>query len=84
MSQYNFNLALPTKNFDIQIDEEACYGYFEHMHYGDECGGGLWFDKTENGDLQLSDYDGVFSLPREVCDALSLHGFVVDSIYYPD
>jgi hypothetical protein len=32
--------------------------------------GGLWFD-----DLDLSDYDGVFSLPKEVCAMLRALGF---------
>lgn len=54
-----------TKNFEIGYDEEENYGYFEHHKYGDECGGGLWFESGE-----LTDFDGTFVLPKEVGKAL--------------
>lgn len=49
-------------------------GYFEHETHGEM--GGLWFDGKE-----LSDYDGVYSLPKQVIDALRQMGYVVDSIF---
>jgi hypothetical protein len=63
---YKFNTKLGTQNFTIGIDVKSKYGYFEHDTLGDNCGGGLWFDK----DLMLEDYDGVFELPSEVKNIL--------------
>jgi len=67
---YNFNMKLGTQNFTIGVDIKAKYGYFEHDTLGDNCGGGLWFDK----DLVLQDYDGVFELPSEVKNILVMFG----------
>ena len=72
---YNFNVVINTKNFEVGVDEEAQYGYFEHNELGDECGGGLWFSgKT------LRDYDGVCGLPREVEKALKDAGFDMSEV----
>jgi hypothetical protein len=38
---------------------------------GDERAGGLWYDDKKN----LHDYDGVYALPKEVCEALIADGF---------
>jgi hypothetical protein len=52
------------------------HGWFEHTHYGDEFGGGLWFK-----DRVLVDYDGIGGyLPKEVLDALEAEGFNVDDM----
>jgi len=61
-------LKIKTKNFEIEIDGNK--GYFEHVHFGDEVGGGLWFEGKE-----LVDYDGVYSLPKEVADKLKKLGY---------
>ena len=45
-------------------------GYFEHDVYGDELGGGLWFEGKK-----LVDYDGVYSLPDEVIEGLEKLGY---------
>jgi hypothetical protein len=63
---YNFNLKMGTQNFTVEVDTKVKYGCFEHDTLGDNCGGGLWFDK----DLMLEDYDGVFELPSEVKNIL--------------
>jgi hypothetical protein len=52
----------------VGIDPAALYGYWEHKD-GSE-GGGLWFERTETGDLELVDYDGDYVLPRLVIAAL--------------
>lgn len=72
MPSYDFTKDLSTSNFEVRIDEGAQYGYFEHKDLGDECGGGLWFEGDE-----LVDYDGVFSLPKEVAEALLAAGYIV-------
>lgn len=46
--------------------------WFEHKEYGDEYGGGLWFDFME-----LIDYDGCGVLPKEILDVLDAKGFDV-------
>lgn len=62
-----------TKKFTVEISTESQYGYFEHNVYGDELGGGLWFENNE-----LVDFDGVFTLPVQVADAIIELGFRVD------
>jgi hypothetical protein len=71
MAQYNFDKTLNTKNFEIAIDTTSLYGYFEHQTYGEELGGGLWFDASG----ELIDYDGVYELPKEVATALKENGY---------
>lgn len=75
MNKYNFTIKLQTKKFNIQIDPEEGFGYFEHEHFGDDLAGRLWFrNKT------LIDYDGVFELPKEVVDALYEADYNVDYV----
>jgi hypothetical protein len=89
---YNFDVNIKTEHFLIEVDTAAKYGYFEHLHLGDTCGGGLWFDATDVSGpsghtlLELSDYDGVFELPKEVCEALEMdmRGFKVPDTFWPD
>ena len=71
MTGYNFNQDLSTENFTVLVDTDALYGYFEHNEYGDELGGGLWFDLAG----ELVDYDGVYELPKEVGLALCNAGY---------
>lgn len=75
MSEYNFNLNLSTPLYTIEIDTTEQYGYFEHNELGDEKAGGLWFDG-----LRLSDYDGVYELPRQVIAALINSGYQLEDI----
>ena len=63
----------------IQIDPAARYGYFERRN-GEE-GGGLWFDRTESGGLELSDYDGLTALPAAIINALRANGVTVDAAF---
>jgi hypothetical protein len=65
-TKYNWNLRLGTQNFTVCVDTDKHYGWFEHDVLGDNCGGGLWFDK----ELMLEDYDGVYDLPSEVKNVL--------------
>lgn len=70
--KYNFDLKIDTGTYTIQIDNAANYGYFEHNELGDESAGGIWFENKE-----VSDYDGVFALPKDVVKALRDNGYVV-------
>ena len=72
-SNKKYNKKTETKNFTVEISTTDQYGYFEHNDYGDECGGGLWFEDNE-----LVDFDGVFALPSQVADAIIEMGFRVD------
>jgi hypothetical protein len=73
MNEYNFTIKLhpwgenPERG-TVGIDPAALCGYWEHKD-GSE-GGGLWFERTESGDLELVDYDGHYTLPRLVIAAL--------------
>jgi len=82
---YNFDTKLNTKNFTVEIDTQANYGYFEHNTKGDECGGGLLFQTVPMSEaglkkkkVELIYYDGVFALPKEVISALRTAGYIVD------
>ena len=73
MTDYNFTIILhpwgenPERG-TVGIDPAALYGDWEHKD-GSE-GGGLWFERTEAGELELVDYDGDYTLPRSVVAAL--------------
>lgn len=75
---YNFDVKLETTNFVIEIDTAARYGYFEHKNLGEDRAGGLWFEETDTGALELVDFDGVYALPRPVAQALADNGYLVD------
>ncbi len=66
----------------VGIDPAARYGYWEHRDGAE--GGGLWFDTVpglyregQAPDLELTDYDGDYTLPRKVIAALRAHGVIV-------
>lgn len=62
-----------TTNFTVEIfDEKPLRGYFEHNEFGDNCAGELLFEGND-----LTDYDGVFELPKEVIQAIRDLGFYV-------
>jgi hypothetical protein len=65
--------VIDTENYEIwlNIDTTGQRGYFEHTTLGDERAGGLWYDDKKN----LTDYDGVYELPKEVREALIADGF---------
>jgi len=81
MSDYNFDWKKITPHFIVEVDTREAYGYFEHLIWGENKGGGLWFDKEGNR-LSLRDYDGTYTLPKEVFDALKGDTlFKVDDIF---
>jgi hypothetical protein len=67
--------VIDTENYEIWLgldrEGEGHRGYFEHTTLGDERAGGLWYDDKKN----LTDYDGVYELPKEVREALIADGF---------
>jgi len=73
--EYDFNFDASSANYEIKIDTEQEYGYFEHNTHGDEIAGGLWFEGNE-----LVDYDGVFELPIEVVEALKANDIDVSQV----
>ena len=73
MQPYNFNKDLSTERYTVKIDTAEQYGYFENNNTG--TGGGLWFDG-----LRLSDYDGVFELPKQVYLILTNAGYNLEDI----
>lgn len=82
MSDYKFTVKLHPYGTApgvgiIEIDPDALYGYFERRD-GSE-GGGLWFERLDNGTLELVDYDGVSCLAPSVSKALRAAGYVVDA-----
>ena len=70
---YEFDKIINIGKFTIAVDSVAQYGYFEHDTYGDEFGGGLWFDD----DGCLDDYDGVCELPDEVVKGIKDLGYKI-------
>ena len=81
---YNFNITIhPWGNSPefgtVVIDEAQMYGAWEYKD-GTE-GGGLWFERSDDGRLDLTDYDGAFSLPVSVVKALREANVSVDEIF---
>lgn len=70
MTTYNFTHKTENGKWEIAIDKAAQYGYFENMNSGG--GGGLWFEQN-----RMSDFDGVFELPKDVIKAIRQLGFTV-------
>ena len=65
--------VINTDNFEVGIHDDNKTGWFYHHKYGDEFGGGLWFENNK-----LTDYDGISDfLPDEVIEAIINFGFVV-------
>lgn len=70
--------------YTIKVSTSRCRGFFEHDDEGMDAGGGLWFevsDQSGEGDtgrkLALTDYDGVFELPKDVIAALEQFKIIV-------
>ena len=83
MAEYTFDqtLRVPGSKWEVKIDTTAGYGYFEHDIRGE--GGGLWFTRLPGDTIwDLSDYDGVFSLPNNVAKAIEMGGHTVDADFY--
>lgn len=68
---YNFDWKIQSGPYEIGIDMEEDYGYFEHASAG--IGGGLWFERGH-----LVDWDGLEYLPKLVITGLCEVGIVVD------
>lgn len=81
---YNFTVKLhpwgehPERG-NVEIDESAMYGAWEYRD-GTE-GGGLWFERLDDGRLDLVDYDGAFALPQAVIVALRGADVSVEEIF---
>lgn len=76
---YNYTKTTKGK-FEVGIDKDEQYGYFEHEDYGDEYGGGLWFEDDE-----LVDYDGISGyVPQDVADAIVELGFKISEDFLGD
>ena len=81
---YKFNLKLhpwgehPERG-NVEIDESAMDGAWEYRD-GTE-GGGLWFERLDDGRLDLVDYDGAFALPQAVIVALRGADVSVEEIF---
>lgn len=67
---------------EVGIDRAALHGYWEYRD-GTE-GGELWFEAMPDGSLELTDYDGAFTLPVRVIIALRAGGIVVGDDCGPD
>jgi len=68
----NFDKKTICGKYEVQISTLDQKGYFEDESFGDEQGGGLWFEKKS-----LIDYDGMACLPNDVIKAVRELGFTV-------
>lgn len=65
-----------------EVREDGQGGFFEHNERGEDFAGGLWFDDSDfNGDKALRDYDGVYTIPVVVLEALEQEGIEVSKFY---
>lgn len=83
---FNYDKKVQKGHWEIQVDTQAMRGSFEHEHTG--TGGGLWFqggeDENKKPRIELCDYDGVYELPLEICEALKEWNVFVEDVYWPD
>ncbi len=69
--------------FEIELFLHEYKGMFEHHEEGEEYAGGLWFKDTEDDTgLELTDYDGVYVLPRSVAKSLIRFGVEIENHMY--
>lgn len=73
MAEYNWTLRKEGKEYEVQIDEAAKYGSFEHNTLGEDSAGGLWF----NDQKELVDADGTYCVPPEVIEIVRGFGYTV-------
>jgi len=71
---------------EVCVDTEANYGFFERIRIGlrhDEqlSEGGLWLGQDPYNGTELSDYDGVYELPKTVAFLLTRAGIYVGPDY---
>jgi hypothetical protein len=77
---YNFTLEYKSDRGHVfKIDSKVRYGFWERIN-GEE-GGGLWFERSENGALELVDYDGCTCLNQSIVDKLRENGYIVDESF---
>lgn len=74
---YRFDRSIHDGAYSIKVDSDACYGFFEDDQLGDEHGGSMWFSTSPEGQLALTGFDGVATLPPAVVDALERLGISV-------
>ena len=43
--------VINTDNFEVGIHDDNKTGWFYHHKYGDEFGGGLWFENKHNAEM---------------------------------
>lgn len=81
MSEYEnrrkLEAASEKPQFEVQVFSDDTRGYFEHNEVGDDCAGELWFERNAEGKMEITDYDGVVCLPKEVIETLRKAGFVI-------
>lgn len=75
----NMARKTPAKILELMNDQQSImrhvdevYGYFEHEELGDDCGGGLWFEKK-----RLVGADGTSSVPKSVIKGIRQLGYIV-------
>jgi len=74
---YRFDRSIHAGAYAIKVDSEAGYGFFEDDQQGDEHGGSMWFAASPEGQLTLTSFDGIGTLPPAVVDGLERLGIVV-------
>lgn len=86
-SEHNYNLTGDTAFFDVKIDTEALYGYFEHRIIGEEFSGFLYFDKimpvtAAKRGLELTSFEGVSEMPDQVLSWLREEGVLIGEMVH--
>lgn len=72
-----FDKKVHVAPYTVEVSTKEARGHFEHDEFGDERGGGLWFQANEDGKLEIIDYDGRVCLPDRVIEALEQMDIIV-------
>lgn len=86
-STHQYNLTGETAFFDIKLDTEALYGYFEHRIIGEDFSGFMYFDKimavtAAKRGLELTSFEGVSEIPAQVVSWLREEGVLIGDVVY--
>lgn len=86
-SIHSYNWTGDTAFFDVKIDTDGLYGYFEHRIIGQEFSGFMYFDRitpttASKPGLALTSFEDVPEIPAQVLSWLREEGFLIRDVLH--
>ena len=70
----DYDKSIQSGKYEIRIDSQQQYGYFEHDDFGEDDGGSFQMMNNE-----VVEIDACFSIPLEVAHGIMELGFKIDT-----